>query len=85
MHHHPSPVSTDDALAQAILGLLIHDHPGLWSLAELDRTLTPSASAPAAHRTEDAVEVLYAAGLLHRTGEFVFASRAAHAAQRLAG
>jgi hypothetical protein len=82
MHHQPIPA---DALAQAILGLLIDDHPGLWSLAELDRSLTPSAAEPAGHATADAVEQLHADGLIHRTGQFVFATRAAHAAQRLAG
>jgi hypothetical protein len=50
MHHNPipgvEPRDPADALAQAILGLLIHDHPGLWSLAELDRSLTSSGQAP---------------------------------------
>jgi hypothetical protein len=78
----PNPT---DALAQAILGLLIDDHPGLWSMAELDRTLTPSTRPAASHETVDAVETLHAAGLLNRVGDYVFASRAAHAAQRLAG
>lgn len=88
MLHQPIPGSPDDALAQAILGLLTHDHPTLWSLSELNRSLTPSGepapgTEPARHLTEDAVERLYAAGLLHRMGEFVFASRAAHESQRL--
>jgi HD-like signal output (HDOD) protein len=34
---------------------------------------------------EDAVEDLYAAGLIHRLGHLVCATRAAHEAQRLAG
>jgi hypothetical protein len=90
MHHHPNPALPVDALAQAILGLLIDDHPGLWSLAELDRSLTSSGQTPVGcepprHVTEDAIEALYAAGLIHRVGQFVFASRCAHAAQRLAG
>jgi hypothetical protein len=94
MHHNPipgvEPGDPSEALAQAILGLLIDDHPGLWSLAELDRSLTPSGQTargdePPRHVTEDAIEALYAAGLIHRIGQFVFASRCAHAAQRLAG
>jgi HD-like signal output (HDOD) protein len=94
MHHQPIPGfesgDSAEALAQAILGLLIDDHQGLWSLSELDRSLTSSGriaagAEPPRHVTEDAVEALYAAGLLHRVGQFVFASRAAHAAQRLAG
>ena len=38
MHRHPI---SDPALAEAILGLLIDDHPGHWSIAELDRSLNP--------------------------------------------
>lgn len=77
MHHHPNP---DDALAQAILALLTEDHTGLWSREELERTLAPTT----AHRTEEAIQELYGAGLLHRVGDLVCASRAAHTAQRLA-
>ena len=78
-----------DHLKQALLGLLVDDHPSLWSLAELDRSLCPSSQTepgcePDRVDVEDAVEDLYAAGLLHRLGTYVFASRAAHAAQRLA-
>jgi hypothetical protein len=94
MHHNPIPGTQPgdpaEALAQAILGLLVDDHPGLWSLAELDRSLTSSGqispgAEPPRHVTEDAVEQLYAAGLIHRIGQFVFATRCAHTAQRLAG
>lgn len=94
MHHHPIPdpasPDRDDAIAQALLALLVHDHPGLWSLSELDRSLTSSGQAssgaePPRHPTEDAVQRLYAAGLLGRVGQYVFATRAAHEAQRLAG
>jgi hypothetical protein len=45
---------------------------------------TVSGCEPPRHDTEDAVERLYAAGLLHRVGQFVFVTRAAHNAQRLA-
>jgi len=79
MHHHPIPAP---ALAEAILGLLIDDHPTLWHVAELDRSLS-SPDAPATTSTEDALASLYADGLIHRTGEFVFATRAAHAARKL--
>jgi hypothetical protein len=75
---------------QALLGLIVCDHSGLWSMAELDRHLTPSGDTPIGeepHRAavEDAVEDLYAAGLIHRLGQFVCVTRAAHEAQRLAG
>jgi hypothetical protein len=36
MLHHPIP---EPALAEAILALLIDDHPSHWSVAELDRAL----------------------------------------------
>ena len=39
---------------------------------------------PATIDVEDAIEDLYAAGLLHRLGQYVFATRAAHEAYRLA-
>ena len=76
-------------LKQALLGLLVQGHTGIWTLAELDRQLCPSSetepgSEPSRIDVEDAVEDLHAAGLLHRLGTFVFASRAAHAAQLLA-
>ncbi len=79
MHHHPI---SDPALAEAILGLLIDDHPGLWHVAELDRSLKPPDAEPDTS-TEDAVAALYADGLVHRTGAFVFATRAAHACRAL--
>lgn len=48
--------------------------------------MTSSAQAagvgePPSHETEDAIERLHAAGLIHRIGQFVFAT---HAAQQLA-
>jgi hypothetical protein len=95
MHHNPipglSPADAEQAFDTALLGLLVHDHDGLWSIAELARTLSSSAQAaatedgPPTYETEDAIERLHAAGLIHRVGPFVFASRAAHMAQRLAG
>ncbi len=81
MHAHPNP---EPALAEAILGLLIDDHPGLWHVDELDRTLTSSTAADrSSSRTEDTLEALYADGLIQRSGDFVFATRAAHACRAL--
>jgi hypothetical protein len=82
------PGSSEDSLDEALLGLLVHDHPGLWGLGELTRSLTSSAQTatgdePPTHDVEDAVERLYAAGLLGRIGQWVFATQAARAAQRL--
>jgi hypothetical protein len=69
---------------RAALDLLVHDHPGLWSLAELDRVLKPGGDRDASTcHVEDVVADLYAAGLVHRCGEFVFATRAAAAAERI--
>jgi hypothetical protein len=84
MHHNPNLAIADDAFDQAVLGLLTHDHPGLWSIAELSGSLTSSAATTSTHETEDAIERLHADGLINRVGDCVFASRAAHAAQRLA-
>ncbi len=93
MHPNPNPAPcagiAEDSFDEALLGLLIDEHPGLWSIAELSRSLTSSAQAAATgeietHDTEDAIERLHAAGLIHRIGGFVFATRVAHAAQRLA-
>jgi hypothetical protein len=56
----------------AVLGLLTDaEVQRPWSLAELERELDNHV------RTVDAVRRLYAAGLVHRLGEFVFATRAA--------
>lgn len=85
MHHNPIPghePATSAELARALLGLIVCDHPGLWSVAELDRALTPAGGD--GFHVEDAVADLYAAGLIHRCNEFVFATRAAHEAERLA-
>ena len=81
--------TAEDSFDEALLGLLIDDHSGLWSIAELNRSLTSSSQTsggdePPTHDTEDAIECLYAAGLIHRIGTYVFATRAAHTAQRLA-
>ncbi len=91
LHQRIRAEAPDDStqLKQALLGLVVDDHAGLWSLAELDRHLTPSGDTqpgaePSRAAVEDAVEDLYAAGLIHRIGSYVFASRAAIAAERLA-
>jgi hypothetical protein len=72
----------------ALLSMLVEDPVGLWSITELDRSLSPSSESrsgdePSRMNTEDAIQRLYAAGMLHRLGQFVFATRAAHAVQRL--
>jgi hypothetical protein len=65
---------------------VVDDHPGLWSLAELDRHLTPSGATPPGAEpsraaVEDAIGDLYAAGLIHRIGTYVCAIRTACVAE----
>ena len=70
-------------LQRVLLDLLVCEHTGLWSLPELDRALNPGGDRPPEAHVEDLVADLYAAGLVHRCGEFVCATRAATAAQRI--
>jgi hypothetical protein len=63
----------------AILGLLLNfDSGSLWSVEEVVRQLSAS-------RLEaiDGLASLEAAGLVHRVGDFVFATRAASSFDRL--
>lgn len=72
------PASEDDQAQQAVLALLLDVHPAHLSVAEVVRELTdrPDDFAPR-DRVNNAVRDLAAAGLVHRHGAFVFASRAA--------
>ena len=54
-----------------VMELLLDDHPGVWSVAEVERMI---GDPPAAR---DALARLAAAGLVHRCAEFAFATRAA--------
>lgn len=63
----------------AILGLLLNfDAGSLWSVEEVVRQL----STPRLEVT-DGLASLQAAGLIHRVGDFVFATRAASSFDRL--
>jgi hypothetical protein len=64
---------------QAVLALLLHAYPALLSLDEVIRALTADCPDEFGPRNgiENAVRDLVAAGLVHRHGAFVFASRAA--------
>jgi len=80
MHHNPT---TDPALDEAqwdstILDLLVHEHPGLWTLHELDQ-LGGDTLALA-----DALARLQGLGLIHRVNDCVFATRAAAHMHKLA-
>lgn len=73
-----TPVEQDDATDQAIMGLLLIDHPGLWSVGEVERELGDRIAA------QDGLARLSRAGLVHRLDGFVCASRSAVCARALA-
>ena len=56
-----------------VLTILLHpdDHRGMWSIAELSHARNDPLG------TEDAINRLLRAGLIHRHDEFVFPTRAA--------
>jgi hypothetical protein len=65
-------VSEQDGKTQrTILMLLLIEHQAVWSVDELVAEIGRELE------TKDALSALKAAGLIHRCGEFVFASRAA--------
>jgi hypothetical protein len=68
----------DDALQRAVLAVLLEAHPAQRSDDELVRELT-AEPADFAERdaVENAIRDLVAAGLAHRHGRFLFATRAA--------
>jgi hypothetical protein len=71
MHANPNELPPEAAQA-AVLGLLTDaEVQRPWSVAELEREIGDRV------RTADALTRLYAAGLVHRFDEFVFATRAA--------
>jgi methyl coenzyme M reductase subunit C len=75
-----SPVERENDLAQqGVLTILLEAHPGPRSIEEVVREMTadcPGEFVPR-DRVEDAIRDLVGAGLLHRHGPFVFATRAA--------
>jgi hypothetical protein len=74
----PPPASDEDLTEQAILALLLDAYPAQLSIDELLREMTDRPDEFGPHdRVNNAVRDLVAAGLLHRHGPFVFATRAA--------
>lgn len=70
---------TPDSSERAILGmLLIQDEQRPWSVHEVELEVGDHIE------TVDGLSGLHRAGLIHRCGEFVFATRAAVRAQQLA-
>jgi hypothetical protein len=74
----PIRVSDEEQAEQAVLALLLDVYPAQLSIDEVVRELTdrPDEFAPR-DRVNNALRDLAAAGLVHRHGAFVFASRAA--------
>ena len=74
----PSRVTEQDKTEQAVLALLLHAHPAQRSIDEVVRELSDGPDEFAARDAiHNAVRDLVGAGLLHRNGQFVFATRAA--------
>jgi hypothetical protein len=68
----------DDQVQHAILALLLYEHPGQRSIDEVVREMTDQPERVVARDAiVNALRDLVAAGLLHRNGQFVFATRAA--------
>lgn len=66
------PACELDGLQRTLLELLVTDEaPGLWSSGEIATAMGDPVIAV------DAIDMLHAAGLLHRHGDFVFPTRAA--------
>ncbi len=81
MNGHADCVTKDDLrqAESAILGLLLDFEAGsIWAVKELERQLSASQLD-----VEDGLASLEATGLIHRLGDFVFASRAASSFDRL--
>jgi hypothetical protein len=74
--HNPS--EEDERAQKAVLGLLLRPNDQRpWSVQEVESEVGETIA------TADAAASLHAAGLIHRCGDFVFASRAALCMDRL--
>ncbi len=89
MHDEPSPrapwIQDSDDVARIVLDLAIHRHPSILMIEELIRELqAPPTKVIQAGDVTDSIHELVGSGLLHRLGNFVFATRAATRAHELA-
>jgi hypothetical protein len=72
------PSHEEDLAQQAVLAVLLDAHPAQRSIEEIVRELVEDPAAFGERdRIENAIRDLVGAGLLHRHGPFVFATRAA--------
>ena len=73
-----NPSEEDERAQKAVLGLLLRPNDQRpWSVQEVEGEVGETVTAA------DAVASLHAGGLIHRCGDFVFASRAALCMDRL--
>jgi hypothetical protein len=71
----PTPVEEDGQVDHTVLLLLDRDSRRPWSAEEIEREIGSNVT--------DSLARLYAAGLIHRLGSFVWATRAALAADAI--
>jgi hypothetical protein len=73
MHDEPTQAGSEPARSESAVMLMLLEmgHPWPWSMQEITRELGNELLAA------DAVVGLHAAGLVHRSGEFVFPTRSA--------
>ena len=74
-----NPSSSEDRKVQdAVLGLVLAEHPAQLTLSEISREISgDNADFADADAAERAVRDLIGVGLLHRSGTLIVASRAA--------
>ena len=72
-----APPSDTDTTASAVLEILLEDYPAQFHIEEVIREVAPSAGFGDRDEVANAIRDLVRAGLLHRSGDFVFATRAA--------
>ena len=75
----PDGAAHEQAHDKAVLGLLLDEEHVIWSIVEIGQMLGSQVEGA------DAVNRLHAAGLVHRLGDYVFATRAAASAWAVAG
>ncbi len=78
MHQHPTHEPAGEPRERAVFALLVNpEEQRPWSVGELELEIGSSIGV------EDSLARLHAAGLVHRCGEFAWASRAALRADEL--